>query len=62
MNAIYNQLMESPLFYLSGGSKELLHSNFLYWLGINYRQVFEQLTSRMLGIAEVWPQNWTVKR
>ena len=32
MNAIYNQLKESPLLYLSGGSKELFHSNFLYWL------------------------------
>lgn len=35
---------------------------FLYWLGINYRQVFEQLMSRMLGISGVWPQSWTVKR
>ena len=33
MNTIYNQLKESPLLYLSGGSKELFHSNFLYWLG-----------------------------
>ena len=62
MNTIYNQLKESPLLYLSGGSKELFHSNFLYWLGINYRQVFEQLMSRMLGISGVWPQGWTVKR
>ena len=38
MNTIYNQLKESPLLYLSGGSKELFHSNFLYWLGMNYRQ------------------------
>ena len=50
------------MLYLSGGSKELFHSNFLYWLGINYRQVFEQLMSRMLGISGVWPQGWTVKR
>ncbi len=35
---------------------------FLYWLGINYRQVFEQLMSRMLGISGVWPQGWTLKR
>lgn len=35
---------------------------FLYWLGINYRQVFEQLMSRMLGISGVWSQSWTVKR
>ena len=56
MNTIYNQLKESPLLYLSGGSKELFHSNFLYWLGINYRQVFEQLMSWMLGISGVWPQ------
>ena len=62
MNTIYNQLKESPLLYLSGGSKELFHSNFLYWLGINYRQVFEQLMSRMLSISGVWPQGWTLKR
>ena len=57
-----NELKASPMLYLSGGSKELFHSNFLYWLGINYRQVFEQLMSRMLGISGVWPQGWTVKR
>lgn len=62
MKTIYNQLKESPLLYLSGGSKELFHSNFLYWLGINYRQVFEQLMSRMLCISGAWPQGWTVKR
>ena len=28
-----NQLRASPLFCLSLGSKELFHSNFLYWLG-----------------------------
>lgn len=57
-----NELKASLMLYLSGGSKELFHSNFLYWLGINYRQVFEQLMSRMLGISGVWPQGWTVKR
>ena len=62
MKTIYNQLKESPLLYLSGGSKELFHSNFLYWLGINYRQVFKQLMSRMLCISGAWPQGWTVKR
>lgn len=31
-----NELKASPMLYLSGGSKELFHSNFLYWLG-NWR-------------------------
>ena len=41
-----NELKTSPMLYLSGGSKELFHSNFLYWLGVNYR----------------WPENWIVRR
>ena len=33
LKAIVTELKESPLFNLSLGSKELFHSNFLYWIG-----------------------------
>ena len=28
------ELLQSPMLYLSSGSKELFHSNFLFWLGM----------------------------
>ena len=62
MNTIYNQLKESPLLYLSGGSKELFHSNFLYWLGMNYRDSFQQLMTKMCCINAPWPEGWTIQR
>ena len=55
-------LMESPMLYLSGGSKELFHSNFLYWLGVNYRDAFQQTMTRLLNINATWPEGWEVKR
>ncbi len=36
MKNIINNLIKSPLFNLSLSSKELFHSNFMYWLGKNY--------------------------
>ncbi len=45
-----NELKASPVLYLSGGSKELFHSNFLYWLGLNYRDAFQELMTKMCGI------------
>lgn len=54
-------LMESPMLYLSGGSKELFHSNFLYWLGVNYRDAFQQTMTRLLNINATWPEGWEVK-
>ena len=62
MNTIYNQLKESPLLYLSGGSKELFHSNFLYWLGMNYRDSFQELMTKMCCINAPWPEGWTIRR
>ena len=57
-----NRMAESPMFVLSGGSKELFHSNFLYWLGTNYRVVFQELMSKLCRINSSWPEGWTVKR
>ena len=50
------------MLYLSGGSKELFHSNFLYWLGMNYRVAFQELLSRMCCINVSWPEGWTIQR
>ena len=57
-----NELKTSPMLYLSGGSKELFHSNFLYWLGVNYRDAFQQLMTKMCSINAPWPENWIVRR
>ena len=57
-----NELKTSPMLYLSGGSKELFHSNFLYWLGVNYRDAFQQLMTKICSINASWPENWIVRR
>ena len=50
------------MLYLSGGSKELFHSNFLYWLGVNYRDSFQELMTKMCCINAPWPEGWTIQR
>lgn len=57
-----SKMEESPMLYMSGGSKELFHSNFLYWLGRNYRDVFQKLMTKMCSINAQWPENWIVRR
>ena len=57
-----NELKASPMLYLSGGSKELFHSNFLYWLGVNYRDSFQVIMTRMCHINASWPEGWTIRR
>ena len=42
-------LQDSPLFQLSLTSKELFHSNFLYWLGVTYRDLFKETFSNLGG-------------
>ncbi len=48
MNETINKLQKSPLFNLSLSSKELFHSNFLYWVGKNYKKEFGELFSKYL--------------
>ena len=58
-------LKESPLFNLSLSSKELFHSNFLWWLGSNERTfpLFKQVMERFVGTALQWTfDNVSVKR
>ena len=57
-----NELKASPMLYLSGGSKELFHSNFLYWLGVSYRDSFQELMTKMCCINAPWPEGWKVRR
>ena len=57
-----NELKASPMLFLSSGSKELFHSNFLYWLGVNYRDAFQELMNKMCQIKDPWPEDWTIRR
>ena len=49
-------LRESPLFNLSLSSKELFHSNFLWWLGSNERTfpLFKQTMEKFVGKKLQW--------
>lgn len=67
MEKIYTDLKKSPLFHFSLHSKELFHSNFLAWLGmdIELRQIFKKLIEA-LGIDEKiidsWGEDFEIKR
>ena len=49
METVINILKKSPLFNLSLSSKELFHSNFLYWIGQNYPLEFGKLFAEYLS-------------
>lgn len=57
-----NSLQSSSLFHLSLTSKELFHSNFLYWLGVTYRDLFKETFSNLGCRTAAWPEDWTVER
>lgn len=57
-----NPLQNSPLFHLSLTSKELFHSNFLYWLGMTYRDLFKTMFSNLGCQTAKWPDGWVVER
>lgn len=50
-------LQDSPLFQLSLTSKELFHSNFLYWLGVTYRDLFKETFSNLGCRTAAWPED-----
>jgi hypothetical protein len=50
MKEIIEKLKKSPLFNLSLSSKELFHSNFLFWIGHNYPAEFGALFSKYLKV------------
>lgn len=60
--ALKEELQKSPLFNMSLGSKELFHSNFLYWLGMSHRDVFQEVMTKLCHINAPWPDDWTVRR
>lgn len=55
-------LQDSPLFQLSLTSKELFHSNFLYWLSVTYQDLFKETFSKLDCNTAAWPDKWEVER
>lgn len=51
MENVINSLKRSPLFNLSLSSKELFHSNFLYWIAKNYPVEFGELFIEYLSVS-----------
>ncbi len=58
MNETIKKLKNSPLFNLSLSSRELFHSNFLYWVGSNYPNEFGKIFSIFLNEK---PENLAIK-
>lgn len=59
---IYETLKASPLFNLSLSSKELFHSNFLYWLGTQYPGLFVEVCKEIGCKADWADSTWEIKR
>lgn len=58
-------LKTNPIFQLSLASKELFHSNFLYWLSFYNKEQFKNLIEELAGNKIQWPENpynWKVLR
>ncbi len=64
----YDTLRKSPMFQLSLSSKELFHSNFLYWISTVSSDMFKDVISGLyacvneLPPTDLWPDNYEVKR
>lgn len=59
------QLDKNPMFQLSLASRELFHSNFLYWLSLHEKNEFRNLVEELSGDEIQWPENldnWKVLR
>ncbi len=63
-----DKLYQSPIFQLSLSSKELFHSNFLYWISTISPEMFKYILTKLFERAEGsahldnWPDNYDVKR
>ena len=55
---MYSELTSSPIFNLSMASKELFHSNMLYWISKTYRQQFLVIMEYLKVNTDNWPFNW----
>ena len=62
---LVSKLEQSPLFNVSLASKELFHSNFIYWISQINKDVFKEIIATLLD-ADVedlkWGENWDVRR
>lgn len=62
---LVRKLEQSPLFNVSLASKELFHSNFIYWISMINKGVFKDIIAALLGIKNEnlkWGDNWDVRR
>lgn len=59
---IKEYLNASPLYNLSLSSKELFHSNFLYWIGKNHPELFVAIFKDLGCVASWSDDNWKIKR
>jgi len=50
MTSIADRLKESPMFNLSLSSKELFHSNFLYWITTTYNKQMTSIWTELTGV------------
>ncbi len=62
LETIKEGLIKSPMFQLSLSSKELFHSNFLYWLAISQRTQFPKFLSELIGEEIILGDVWEPKR
>lgn len=68
MNKIIQELRQSPMFQLSLSSKELFHSNFLYWIWQLSPKMFQFIITQLYNSAEgtsqlnEWPNEFDVLR
>ena len=56
------ELKSSPIFNLSMASKELFHSNMLYWISTVYRLQFVCIMETLGVEVQDWPSNWKSHR
>ena len=60
---LYDRLRHSAMFNLSLSSKELFHSNFLYWISEINKDAFKRLIEILTGEQNLsWGNNWCVRR
>lgn len=59
------ELYDSPMLYLSAGSKELFHSNFLYWLSNSNWDAFIHVLRNLAGLGNDehfwWEESYSLK-
>lgn len=60
---VIEALKKSPMFQLSLSSKELFHSNFLYWIWNISPALFKDIINELLGhnSSKTWPDKYSVK-